>query len=170
VRDDDLSHCSALSAAGSQTGSRLLGSRNLAIFAGAVGYWSFDNALLWSAFNALGESPELVVILLGYLIGQLGALLPLPSRVGGIGGGLVGTLIVYGGPADLTVAAVRVHRAILFWLPLVVGASSFVSGVAASTDPTGRISALCRQRCEGRYVDGRKAHEPARAGRGERRA
>ena len=41
----------------------------------------------------------LTIVLMGYLIGQLGGLLPLPGGVGGIDGGLIGTLIVYGAPA-----------------------------------------------------------------------
>jgi uncharacterized protein (TIRG00374 family) len=106
---------------------RLVRSRNLAIVAGALGYWAFDNAVLWATFNAFGESPELVVILLGYLIGQLGGLLPLPGGIGGIDGGLIGTLIVYGAPADLTVAAVLAYRLILFWLPFLAGAAAFAS-------------------------------------------
>src|SRR3712207_7693619 len=35
------------------------------------------------------------------------------------------TLIVYGAPADLTVAAVLAYRVILFWLPLAAGAVAF---------------------------------------------
>ena len=106
---------------------RLVRTRNLAILAGAVGYWAFDNAVLWATFSAFGESPDLVISLLGYLIGQLGGLLPLPGGIGGIDGGLVGTLIVYGAPADLTVAAVLAYRVILFWLPLAAGAVAFAS-------------------------------------------
>jgi uncharacterized membrane protein YbhN (UPF0104 family) len=106
---------------------RLVRSRNVAIIAGAVGYWAFDNAVLWATFEAVGESPPIVVILLGYLIGQLGGLLPLPGGIGGIDGGLVGTLIVYGAPADATVAAVLAYRVILFWLPLVVGGIAFAA-------------------------------------------
>jgi uncharacterized protein (TIRG00374 family) len=67
------------------------------------------------------------VILMGYLIGQLGGLLPLPGGVGGIDGGLIGTLIVYGAPAGATVAAVLVYRLILFWLPLIGGAIAFLA-------------------------------------------
>ena len=33
---------------------------------------------------------------MGYLIGQLGGLLPLPGGIGGIDGGLLGTLVVFG--------------------------------------------------------------------------
>ena len=61
-------------------------------------------------------------MLIGYLIGQLGGLLPLPGGVGGIDGGLIGTLIVYGAPPAATAAAVLAYRLILFWLPLIGGA------------------------------------------------
>ena len=54
-------------------------------------------------------------------------LLPLPGGIGGIDGGLIGTLIVYGAPAAPTAAAVLLYRVILFWLPLLVGAVAFAS-------------------------------------------
>ena len=102
-------------------------SRDLVLLTGAVGYWAFDNAVLWATFNAVGEAPALTIILLGYLIGQLGGLLPIPGGIGGIDGGLIGTLVVFGTPLAATVAAVLAYRVILFWLPLVVGGAAFVS-------------------------------------------
>jgi len=65
------------------------------------------------------------VILMGYLIGQLGGALPIPGGIGGIDLGLIGTLIVYGTPAAGTAAAVLAYRIILFWLPLLIGGVSF---------------------------------------------
>jgi uncharacterized protein (TIRG00374 family) len=97
------------------------------VSAGAVGYWAFDNAVLWATFHAFGTTVPLTVILMGYLIGQLGGLLPIPGGVGGIDGGLIGTLIVYGAPAAATAAAVLAYRVILFWLPLIVGGIAFLS-------------------------------------------
>jgi len=97
------------------------------LLVGIVGYWAFDNAVLWATFHAVGASPAVSVILIGYLIGQLGGLLPLPGGIGGIDGGLVGTLVVYGAPAGATAAAVIAYRVILFWLPLLVGAFAFWS-------------------------------------------
>src|SRR4051794_12808483 len=97
------------------------------LIAGAIGYWLFDNAVLWATFHSVGVSPPLTVILMGYLIGQLGGALPLPGGIGGIDGGLIGTLIVYGAPAAATAAAVVAYRVILFWLPLIVGGISFLS-------------------------------------------
>jgi len=64
-------------------------------------------------------------VLMGYLIGQLGGLLPLPGGVGGIDGGLIGVLVLYGAPVAPTVAAVLAYRLILFWVPLIVGAPAF---------------------------------------------
>jgi uncharacterized membrane protein YbhN (UPF0104 family) len=64
---------------------------------------------------------------MGYLIGQLGGLLPLPGGVGGIDGGLIAVLVLYGAPLAPTVAAVLAYRLILFWVPLLVGAPAFVA-------------------------------------------
>jgi uncharacterized membrane protein YbhN (UPF0104 family) len=101
--------------------------REPAVLAGALGYWAFDNAVLWATFHAFGASPALTVLLMGYLIGQLGGLLPLPGGIGGIDGGLIGTLVVYGAPAAATAAAVLLYRVVLFWLPLLAGAVAFAS-------------------------------------------
>jgi uncharacterized membrane protein YbhN (UPF0104 family) len=105
----------------------LVRSRDPLVIVGAIGYWAWDNAVLWATFHAVGAEVPLSVVLMGYLIGQLGGLLPLPGGVGGIDGGLIGTLIVYGAPAAATTAAVLAYRVILFWLPLLGGAIAFVS-------------------------------------------
>jgi uncharacterized protein (TIRG00374 family) len=106
---------------------QIVRSRNMLVISGSVGYWAWDNAVLWATFHAFGYAPPLTVILMGYLIGQLGGLLPLPGGLGGIDGGLIGTLIVYGTPVAVTAAAVLVYRVILFWLPLLLGAIAFGS-------------------------------------------
>jgi uncharacterized protein (TIRG00374 family) len=106
---------------------QIVRSRNALVIVGSLGYWAWDNAVLWATFHAFGYSPPLTVVLMGYLIGQLGGLLPLPGGLGGIDGGLIGTLIVYGTPVATTAAAVLVYRVILFWLPLLVGAVAFIS-------------------------------------------
>jgi hypothetical protein len=105
----------------------LVRARDVPLVLGAIGYWAFDNAVLWATFHAFGSPPPLTILLLGYLIGQLGGLLPIPGGIGGIDGGLIGTLIVYGAPAAQTAAAVLAYRVILFWLPLLVGSVSFIS-------------------------------------------
>ncbi|HEX2102120.1 MAG TPA: lysylphosphatidylglycerol synthase transmembrane domain-containing protein [Solirubrobacteraceae bacterium] len=113
--------------AGAREAVAIVRSRNVLVLAGAIGYWAFDNAVLWATYHAFGASVPLTVVLMGYLIGQLGGLLPIPGGVGGIDGGLIGTLIVYGAPAAATAAAVLAYRAILFWLPLLIGGIAFAA-------------------------------------------
>jgi uncharacterized membrane protein YbhN (UPF0104 family) len=113
--------------AGAGEAVAIVQSRNLSVIAGSIGYWAWDNAVLWATFHAFGASVPLTIVLMGYLIGQLGGLLPLPGGIGGIDGGLIGTLVVYGAPAAVTAAAVLAYRVILFWLPLVVGGLAFLS-------------------------------------------
>jgi uncharacterized membrane protein YbhN (UPF0104 family) len=103
----------------------ILRSGDLAVIGGSIGYWIFDNAVLWATFKAFGLSPPITILLMGYLIGQLGGLLPIPGGIGGIDGGLIGTLIVYGVDAAGAAAAVLAYRVILFWLPLIVGGICF---------------------------------------------
>jgi uncharacterized protein (TIRG00374 family) len=106
---------------------RLLRTGNAAIVLGSLGYWAFDNVVLWACFHAFGVAPPLAVILMGYLIGQLGGLLPIPGGLGGVEGGLVGTLVVYGVPLRDAVAAVLAYRVIQFWIPLLLALPAFVS-------------------------------------------
>jgi uncharacterized protein (TIRG00374 family) len=126
---------------GTSEARKILRSGDVRVLAGSLGYWAFDNAVLWATFHALGLSPPLTIILMGYLIGQLGGLLPIPGGIGGIDGGLIGTLIVYGAPAAGTAAAVLAYRVILFWLPLLAGGVAFA---ALRRDmPTGGELASC---------------------------
>jgi len=106
---------------------RLLRTGNPAIVLGSLGYWAFDNVVLWACFHAFGVEPALAVVLMGYLIGQLGGLLPIPGGLGGVEGGLVGTLVVYGVPLRDAVAAVLAYRVIQFWIPLLLALPAFVS-------------------------------------------
>jgi uncharacterized protein (TIRG00374 family) len=110
---------------GVREAGRTVRRRDWQVIAGSLGYWAFDNAVLWACFRAFGESPALTLVLMGYLLGQLGGLLPLPGGIGGIDGGLIGALIVYGLPAAATAAAVLAYRVILFWIPLLLGAAAF---------------------------------------------
>jgi uncharacterized membrane protein YbhN (UPF0104 family) len=109
------------------------------LIAGVIGYWAWDNLALWAAFHAVGDTPGVSVILLGYLIGQLGGLLPIPGGIGGIDGGLIGTLIVFGADAPTATAAVLAYRIILFWIPLLLGAAAFLSLRRSMRTPAGFI-------------------------------
>jgi uncharacterized protein (TIRG00374 family) len=105
------------------------------VIVGSLGYWAFDNAVLWACFRAFGESPALTLVLMGYLLGQLGGLLPIPGGIGGIDVGLIGALVVFGLPAAATAAAVLAYRVILFWIPLLLGAVAFAALRKGLNDP-----------------------------------
>jgi uncharacterized membrane protein YbhN (UPF0104 family) len=110
--------------------------RDALVLAGALGYWAWDNAVLWATFHAFGYSPPIAVVLMAYLIGQMGGLLPIPGGIGGIDLGLFGTFLAYGTPAAVTAAAILAYRVILFWLPLVVGAVAFAALRRGLNDPS----------------------------------
>jgi uncharacterized protein (TIRG00374 family) len=124
----------------------LIRSGNWMAIAGSIGYYAWDNAVLWATFKAVGESVPISVVALGYLIGQLGGLLPIPGGLGGVDGGLIGTLIVFGAPAAATASAVLAYRVILFWLPLIAGAIAFAS--LRRTLKTVDVAGVCRASVE----------------------
>jgi uncharacterized protein (TIRG00374 family) len=120
---------------GVREAGRVVRRRDWRVIVGSLGYWAFDNAVLWACFHAFGESPAITLVLMGYLLGQLGGLLPIPGGIGGIDGGLIGALVVYGLPAAATAAAVLSYRVILFWVPLILGGAAFAALRKGLDDP-----------------------------------
>ena len=104
---------------------RLLRRSNPLLLAGIVGYLAFDVLVLWASFRALGAHPQLAIVSIAYIIGQLGNLVPLPGGIGGVEGGLIGGLVVYGLPAVISTAAVLIYRVLELWIPAAVGAVAF---------------------------------------------
>ena len=101
---------------------RLLRTGNPAIYVGAAGYMLFDVAVLGVCFTAFGhEVPPAGVLLVAYLIGQLGSLIPIPGGIGGVDGGLIGTLVVYGVDAGDAAVAVIAYRGLLLVIPAALG-------------------------------------------------
>jgi uncharacterized membrane protein YbhN (UPF0104 family) len=88
---------------------------------GAIGYLGFDIAVLWATLSAVGFGPPVGVLMLGYIIGYIANLIPVPGGVGVLEGGLAGTLVLYGAPATEATAGVLVYHAIAFWIPSVGG-------------------------------------------------
>jgi uncharacterized membrane protein YbhN (UPF0104 family) len=89
---------------------------------GLAGYMLFDVAVLGVCFAAFGNDvPPAGVVLLAYLIGQLGGLIPIPGGIGGVDGGLIGTLILYGADTVAAATAVLAYRGVVLLVPLVLG-------------------------------------------------
>jgi uncharacterized protein (TIRG00374 family) len=102
-----------------------VGARDPAVL-GALLYWAFNIAVLWAAFRAFGSSPSLGVLVMGYFLGMLGNLLPLPGGVGGVDGGMMGAFLAFGVDDGLAVVAVLTYRAFAFWLPTLPGALAYL--------------------------------------------
>jgi uncharacterized membrane protein YbhN (UPF0104 family) len=104
---------------------RLLRTGNAGL-AGALIWWGFDIAVLWACFNAFGEAPAFAVVTVAYLVGMLANTLPLPGGVGGVDGGMVGALIVFGVEPELALISVLAYRGFAFWLPIIPGAVAYL--------------------------------------------
>ncbi len=111
---------------GVRTALGLVRERRLGLL-GAVGYWGFDIAVLGVSFKAFGASVWVAVLVMGYFLGTLGSLLPLPGGIGGVEGGMIGAFVAFGVPADRAVIAVLAYRAISFWLPTLPGIAGYVT-------------------------------------------
>jgi uncharacterized protein (TIRG00374 family) len=95
---------------------------------GAVGYWLFDNLVLYVCLAAFGETPSLWVVAMAYLVGLFANVLPVPAGLVAVEGGLVATLLLFGvRPASQVVAAVVAYRAISLWIPALIGTAAFFS-------------------------------------------
>ncbi|MGA2758339.1 MAG: lysylphosphatidylglycerol synthase transmembrane domain-containing protein, partial [Solirubrobacteraceae bacterium] len=104
----------------------LLREANLVLIAGLLAYLVFDVMILWATFHAIGSPPPVGILAMGYLIGELGGLIPIPGGLGGIDAGLVGTLVLYHVPITAAAGAVLLYRAIALWVPGLVGGGAFV--------------------------------------------
>jgi putative heme transporter len=93
----------------------------------AIGWWGFDIAVLWACLHAFGNPPPAGVIVASYFVGMTANLLPLPGGVGGVEGGMIGSLIAFNVPGGLAIVAVLSYRAFSFWLPTIPGAIAYIS-------------------------------------------
>jgi len=105
----------------------LIAEHDGAVVVGALGYLVFDIMMVWAMFQAFGTAPALAIIWIGYLIGQLGGIIPLPGGLGGVDGGLIATYTVYGLSAGTAAAAVLSYRAVALTIPATLGIVAFAA-------------------------------------------
>jgi uncharacterized membrane protein YbhN (UPF0104 family) len=110
---------------GVRTAIGLVRQRRLGLL-GAAAYWGFDIAVLGLSFRAFGTVIPVAVLIMGYFLGTLGSLLPLPGGIGGVEGGMIGAFAAFGVPGGSAVVAVLAYRAISFWLPTVPGVVGYL--------------------------------------------
>jgi uncharacterized protein (TIRG00374 family) len=104
----------------------LLRSHSFGVIVGSFAYMAFDIAALGFGFAATGHVPAFGTLVLGYLIGQLGNLLPLPGGIGGTEGALIGVFALYGVNVAEATAAVFTYRLFQLVVPSLLGAPAFV--------------------------------------------
>ncbi|HUO72158.1 MAG TPA: YbhN family protein [Solirubrobacteraceae bacterium] len=104
----------------------LLRSHSTGVVIGSFAYMACDIAALGAAFAAVGQVPPVGTLVLGYLIGQLGNLIPVPGGIGGTEGALIGVFAIYGVSVPDATAAVLLYRLFQLLIPALLGAPAFV--------------------------------------------
>lgn len=102
----------------------LLRRRDPWLITGLIAYLAFDVMILWATFHAFGHAPPLAIIWMGYLIGELGGLIPVPGGIGGVDFGLIGAFALYHVSLTSATAAVLAYRALALVVPFAVGVVS----------------------------------------------
>jgi uncharacterized protein (TIRG00374 family) len=87
---------------------------------------AFDVMVLWVFLRALGHAPGAAPLVLGYLIGYLANMIPIPGGIGALDGGLVGAFTVYGVTGTAATSAVLAYHAVALTVPLVIGTIAFL--------------------------------------------
>jgi uncharacterized membrane protein YbhN (UPF0104 family) len=94
--------------------------------AGALAWWGFDIAVLWSTLDMFGAPPSIPVLVLCYFLGQIAQVIPVPGGVGPVEGGTIAALAACGVPVAQAVGAVLVYKGIATWLPAFPGAVAYL--------------------------------------------
>ena len=129
-------------ALGVRDGLLLLRARSIGVVAGSLGLMAFDIAVLGATFRAFGLVPPFGILVLAYLIGQLGGNIPIPGGIGGIDAGLIGVFVLYHQPLVVTTAAVLIYHAIALWVPALLGSLAFVQ-LRSTLRREDRPAAMC---------------------------
>lgn len=119
---------------------------------GTIGYWVFDVLSLWAAMRAVGADVPLLGVAMGYAVGYVALLFPLPTGgYGAIDAATTFALTALDLPLAQTFAGVVVWRAFSFWLPTIPalialarvrGLGRVMSTYAGGDDaPTGPVTA-----------------------------
>ncbi len=81
---------------------------------------------LWAALYAVGEHLPFAVVAMGYLVGQIAQVIPVPGGLGAIDAGVIGALILYGADASKATAGELIWHAIALVVPILIGGVALV--------------------------------------------
>lgn len=98
--------------------------------------WSADIASLALVFVALGTTPRVSALLVGFGVTQLATAIPItPGGVGFVEGGMVGAFATLGYGTSLATSVVVVYRVLATWLPVLAGVPVLLRQPPAEQDP-----------------------------------
>ncbi len=101
----------------------------------AAANWLLDAAALWVMLAAFGHRTDVVGLLVAYGLANVLAAIPVsPGGLGVIEAVLIPTLVGFGVPRATASIGVVAYRLVNFWLPIPVGAVSYVA-VERATAP-----------------------------------
>ena len=104
-----------------------LAKRRPSLVGWAVLWWAADVAVLDACFRAFDSPVPLGVLILGYFLGHIGNLLPMPGGIGGVEGGMVGVFVACGVPLAAAIVGTIAYQVISTWLPVVPGLGAYFS-------------------------------------------
>jgi uncharacterized membrane protein YbhN (UPF0104 family) len=84
---------------------------------GVAGFLCLDMGALWAACQATGHPLGVLALVIGYCIGYLATMVPMPAGLGVLDTGLTGSLVLYGLNPTAALSAVLVYHAISIWVP-----------------------------------------------------
>ena len=77
---------------------------------------------LWACLIAVGDRLPFAVVGMGYVVGQLAQVIPIPGGLGTIDAGVTGALLIYGAPTVITSAGELISHALALVISFVLGA------------------------------------------------
>jgi uncharacterized membrane protein YbhN (UPF0104 family) len=81
--------------------------------------------VLWASLIAVGDHLAFAIVAMGYLVGQIAQIVPVPGGIGAIDAGITGALVLYGAPATTTTAGELISHGIDLALPILMGIIAF---------------------------------------------
>lgn len=106
---------------------------------GAISYWAGDCGVLVVAFHAAHGSASIGVVVLAYMLGQLGNTLPLPGGVGGVEPIMLGVMTASGVDLGLGAAAVVLYRFVSLGIQTLLGTIAVIA-LTAGLRPVQSVS------------------------------
>jgi uncharacterized membrane protein YbhN (UPF0104 family) len=77
--------------------------------------------VLWASLIAVNDHVPFAIVAMGYLVGQIAQVIPVPGGIGAIDAGVTGALVLYGAPATITTAGELISHGIDLVVPIVTG-------------------------------------------------